>query len=212
MTPIAQREIDVVTRSQTPSQRSSSPGISTLPSARLSFPTSVSRNRQMKMIVKRRGRRKEVAGDAEHGPDRVRHRGRDLLGAGLHVLGGAAVAEPGRARPESRKLSTVCGRSWRKSRTPPTSGTRNSSATTSTATAVPSTVTVAASPRDMRVFAITKRTGYSNTSPRKMPTNTIRNVSPIAQNAASTPTARRRAAPSALAAPARRAVACRSGR
>ena len=40
----------------------------------------------------------------------------------------------------------------------------------------------------MRVFAITKRTGYSNTSARKIPTNTIRNVSPIAQNAASTPT------------------------
>ena len=33
-TPIAQREIDVVTRSQTPSHRSSSPGISTLASAR----------------------------------------------------------------------------------------------------------------------------------------------------------------------------------
>ncbi len=58
-----------------------------------------------------------------------------------------------------------------------------------TATAIPRTVTVAASPRDMPVFAITKRTGYSNTSPRKMPTKTIRNVSPIAQKAASTPIA-----------------------
>ncbi len=54
------------------------------------------------------------------------------------------------------------------------------------ATAVPSTVTVAASPRDMFVFAITNRTGYSKTSARKMPTKTIRNVSPIAQKAART--------------------------
>ena len=52
---------------------------------------------------------------------------------------------------------------------------------------MPSTVTVAARPRDIRVFAITNRTGYSNTSARKMPTKTIRNVSPIATNAASTP-------------------------
>ena len=51
-TPIAQREIEVVTRSQTPSQRSSSPGMSTLPSARFMFAMSLSRNTQMKMIVK----------------------------------------------------------------------------------------------------------------------------------------------------------------
>ena len=36
-----------------------------------------------------------------------------------------------------------------KSRTPPTSGTRKISAITSTATAVPSTITVAAMPRDI---------------------------------------------------------------
>ena len=53
-----------------------------------------------------------------------------------------------------------------------------------TASAVPSTVTVAARPRDMPVFAITNRTGYSKTSARKIPTKTIRNVSPIAANAA----------------------------
>ncbi len=53
-----------------------------------------------------------------------------------------------------------------------------------TAIAVPSTVTVAASPRDMWVFAITKRTGYSNTSARKMPMKTIRNMSPIERKAA----------------------------
>ena len=56
-------------------------------------------------------------------------------------------------------------------------------------TAAPSTVTVAASPRDILVFAITSRTGYSNTSARKMPMKTIRNVSPIARNAAINATA-----------------------
>ena len=40
------------------------------------------------------------------------------------------------------------------------------------------------SPRDMRVFSITKRTGYSKTNARKMPMKTMRNVSPIAANAA----------------------------
>ena len=56
-------------------------------------------------------------------------------------------------------------------------------------TAVPSTVSVAANPRDIPVFAITHRTGYSNTSARKIPMKTIRKVSPIAHNAASTPAA-----------------------
>ena len=51
-TPIAQRETESVTRSQTPSQRSSSPGISTLASARFRWSMSVSRKRQMKRIVK----------------------------------------------------------------------------------------------------------------------------------------------------------------
>ena len=55
--------------------------------------------------------------------------------------------------------------------------------------AVPSTVTVAARPRDQPVFSITKRTGNSKTSPRKIPTKTIRNVSPIATNAPRTPIA-----------------------
>ena len=42
-------------------------------------------------------------------------------------------------------------------------------------------------PRDIRVFAITKRTGYSKTSARKMPTKTIKNVSPIAAKATARP-------------------------
>ena len=66
---------------------------------------------------------------------------------------------------------------------------QQSSPSSVTSSAMPSTVSVAASPRDSPVFAITNRTGYSNTSPRKMPMKTIRNVSPIARNAATTPTA-----------------------
>ncbi len=50
-TPIAQRDTDSVTRSHTASQRSSSPGISMLASARFRLPMSVSRKRQMKRIV-----------------------------------------------------------------------------------------------------------------------------------------------------------------
>ena len=57
---------------------------------------SLSRKKQTKMIVKQmRKIGEEVARDAEHGRDRVRHRRRDLLGSGLHVLGGPTVAEPG---------------------------------------------------------------------------------------------------------------------
>jgi hypothetical protein len=54
---------------------------------------------------------------------------------------------------------------------------------------VPSTVTVAAKPRDQPVFLITKRTGNSKTSPRKIPTKTIRNVLPIATKAPRIPIA-----------------------
>ena len=52
-----------------------------------------------------------------------------------------------------------------------------------TATADPSTVIVAASPRESPVFAITNRSGYSKTSARKMPTKTMRNASAIVANA-----------------------------
>ena len=41
----------------------------------------------------------------------------------------------------------------------------------------------------MFVFAITKRTGYSKTSARKMPTKTMRNVLPMLANAAMRPIA-----------------------
>jgi hypothetical protein len=95
-TPIAQREIDSVTRSQTPSQRSSSPGMRTLASDSFSFAMSVSRKRQMKRIVKRGEEHAEEAPrDAEDCRDGVRNRRRDVLGALLHVLGRAGVAEPG---------------------------------------------------------------------------------------------------------------------
>ena len=90
---------------------------------------------------------------------------------------------------DSRRFSICAGRSWRKSRTDPTIGTRKKSATTRMRSAAPSTVAVAARPRDHPVFAITHRTGYSNTSAPKMPTKTTRKVSPIETNAAITPIA-----------------------
>ena len=127
----------------------------------------------------------EAARDAEHRRDRVGDRGRDLLGPVLHVPCRARVAEPRGELVGRAQLPTSSGSSCRKSRTLPTSGTRKQQSDHTTASAVPSTVTVAARPRDIRVFAITKRTGYSNTNARKMPTKTIRNVSPIAANAAS---------------------------
>ena len=131
----------------------------------------------------------EAAGDAEHGLDRVGHRHCDRLGALPERSRRRRCRRRSRALADSRRLSTVAGRSWRKSRTLPTSGASSRRARSVTAIAVPRTVIVAASPRDMFVFVITKRTGYSKTRARKMPTKTIRNVSPIAQNAARTPIA-----------------------
>jgi hypothetical protein len=67
----------------------------------------------------------EGSRDSEYGRDRVGYRDRNLLGPRLDVVRGAAVAEP--ERPvESRSSETVCGRSWRKSRTLLTSGTSRS--------------------------------------------------------------------------------------
>ena len=210
ITPIAQREIVAVTRSQTPSHRSSSPGISTLPSDRLSLPTSVSRKRQMKMIVKAARKSPKKSPAMPSTALIVSGTETETLSAPDCTFSAAPESPIESSSLDSRRLCTVCGRSWRKSRTPPTSGTRNTSAISRTATAVPSTVTVAARPRDMCVFACTKRTGYSNTSPRKIPTNTIRNVSPISLKAARTPRWRRRAAPSASGAGALCADARRS--
>ena len=185
-TPIAQREIEVVTFSQTPSQRSSSPGISTLASARFRFATSLSRNMQMKMIVKqmRKPERKPPAMPST--PAIASGTDAATFSAPVCTFSAAPLSPSDDSSSDSRSCSTIVGSSWRKSRTAPTSGTRNSSATTSTARAVPSTATAAATPRDIPVFAIRYRTGASNTSARKIPTNTIRNVSPIAQNAPNT--------------------------
>ena len=154
-TPIAQREIEVVTRSQTSSQRSSSPGISTLPNARFRFAMSLSRKMQMKMIVKAM-RKPEKKSPAMPSTAEIASGTDDETFSDPACTFSAAPLSPSHeSSSDSRSCSTVCGRSWRKSRTAPTSGTRKSSASTSTARAVPSTVTVAASPRDMPVFAIT---------------------------------------------------------
>ena len=131
----------------------------------------------------------EAAGDPEHGARSRRAPRRRSCPRPPARSRPAPLAPSHESSPESRSDWTSAGRSWRKSRTPPTSGTSRKSASSTTATAVPSTVTVAARPRDQPVFAITNRTGYSNTSARKIPMKTTRNVSPIARNAATSPTA-----------------------
>ena len=90
---------------------------------------------------------------------------------------------------ESRSCWTVVGSSWRKSRTLPTRGASSTSMSSVTTSALPMTVTVAARPRDICVLLITKRTGYSKTSPRKIPMNTTRKVSPITEKATARPSA-----------------------
>ena len=111
----------------------------------------------------------------------------EIFSAPACTFSAAPLSPSQESSSDSRNCSTIAGRSWRKSRTDPTIGTKNSRAITVTARAVPSTVTAAATPRDIPVLAIRYRTGYSNTSARKIPTKTIRKVSPIAANAASTP-------------------------
>ncbi len=147
ITPIAHRETDSVTRSQTPSQRSSSPGMSTLASDRLRFVTSLRRKRQMKSTVKAvRKIVKKSARHAEHGRDRVRNRSGCAVRPGLNVPADPRVAEPRELVRRAELLdrsSATAGESPSPSRP---FGTRNRSARTVTASAVPSTVTVAASP------------------------------------------------------------------
>ena len=187
-TPIAQREIEVVTRSQTPSQRSSSPGISTLASARFRFATSLSRNMQMKMIVKaaRKPAKKSPAmpstAEIASGTD-----AETFSAPGLHVLGGAAVAEPARARPTRAAArpspAGPGGSPAPRRRAAPGTAARSRARRGRCRARSPSPRARATCPSSPSRY----RTGYSNTSARKIPMKTIRNVSPIAQNAASTP-------------------------
>ena len=187
-TPIAQREIEVVTCSQTPSQRWASPGMSTLPSARFMFAMSLSKNMQMKMIVKAMRKREKKSPAMPSTPVIASGTAAETFSAPVCTFPAAPLSPShDESSSDSRSCSTSAGRSWRKSRTEPTSGTRKSSAISVAPANVPSTVTAAATPRDSFVFLIRNRTGYSNTSARKIPTNTIRKVSPIAANAASTP-------------------------
>ena len=148
---------------------------------------SLSRNRQTKMTVKQMRKPEKKLPAIPSTAEIASGTDAEICSDPACTFPAAPLSPSQDSSSDARSCSTVAGSSWRKSRTLPTSGTRNNRAITSTPTAVPSTVMVAASPRDQPVLAITKRTGYSNTSARKIPTNTNRNVSPIAQNAASTP-------------------------
>src|SRR4029453_18430939 len=124
MTPIAQRETDSVTRSQTPSQRSSSPGMSRLATARLRLSTSHRKKRQMKRIVNpaRKTSKKSPAiprtAEIASGTDA------DVLCAPSCALPPIPVSPSHESSSEERSWSIVWGSSWRKSLTDPPTGTR----------------------------------------------------------------------------------------
>ena len=151
-TPIAQREIEVVTLSQTPSQRSSSPGIKTLPSARFRFAMSLSRNRQTKMTVKQMRKAEKKLPAIPSTAEIASGTDAEICSDPACTFPAAPLSPSQDSSSDARSCSTIAGSSWRKSRTLPTSGTRNKRAITSTPTAVPSTVMVAASPRDQPVL------------------------------------------------------------
>jgi hypothetical protein len=188
-TPIAQRETDSVTRSHTSSQRSRSPGMSTLPSARFMFSTSAMKKRQMKRIVNPARNTPKKSPAMPRTAEIVSGTEAAVLFAPSSRFPPTPVSPSHESSSDERSWSIVSGSSCRKSLTEPTIGTRNSSARTTTASAAPRTVTVAATPRPQWVFAMTNRTGYSKTSPRKMPMKTIRKMSPMAAKATMSPIA-----------------------
>ena len=94
ITPIAQRETDSVTRSQTASHRASSPGASTLAEGALHV-ADVRQQEEAREEDRERGDedREAGAGQPEHAGDRVGHPLGKVLRALLHVLRGSRVAE-----------------------------------------------------------------------------------------------------------------------
>ena len=126
-TPIAQREIDVVTRSQTSSQRSSSPGMSTLASARLRFTMSLSRNRQMKRIVNAARNTPKKLPAMPSTPEIASGIDTETSCAPSCTFSAAPESPSQESSSDSRRSSTIVGSSWRKSRTLPTRGTSSSS-------------------------------------------------------------------------------------
>ena len=147
------------------------------------LPMSINRNRQTKRIVN--AARKTLKKSPAMPSTALIASGTDaaIEFAPASTFSAAPLSPTASSSSEDRSWSTSSGRSWRKSRTPPTSGTRNNSASRVMPTAAPSTVTVAASPRDRPVLAMTKRRGYSKTSARKIPTKTMRNASAIVAKA-----------------------------
>ena len=178
-TPIAQRETIVVMRSQSGNQTSSRLCGSMLASAFLRSPTSQRKNRQMKVI-----RKIASAADAIEPANPTRApsafgTASETLCAPDCTLSAALVSPTDDSSSELRSCSTSCGRSLRKLCSPSRSGLRRKSRSSVTAARAPITVTVADIPRPRGVLRSMSRTGPSKTSPRKMPTATIRSVSRI---------------------------------
>ena len=94
ITPIAHRETDSVTRSHTASQRSSSPGMSTLRQGALDV-ADVRQQEEAGEEDREPGDEDREAGarQPEHGGDRVGYPLRHVVRALLHVLRGPGVAE-----------------------------------------------------------------------------------------------------------------------
>ena len=182
--PIAQRETVFVIRSHTSSQRSASSGISMLPTAPLSRSMSSRRNRVRKMRVKssRPIEKAEPASPrrAEIASGMVAPR----LSAPDWTFSAAPESPSQSSSPDERRSATSSGRSCRKSRTLPASGTSRTSASTVTTTTLPRTRIVADKPRPRPVARMKARTGTSKTSARKMPRKTMSSVSRIEMIAA----------------------------
>ncbi len=120
MTPIAQREIVSVTRSQTVSQRASSPGRRTLVSARLRFPTSVSRKRHVKRIVKPAMKTVKKPPAIPSTDEIASGIETDICSAPSCTFPAAPVSPShDESSSDARSSSTSSGSSWRKSRTLP---------------------------------------------------------------------------------------------
>ena len=176
-TPIAQREIVVVMRSQTLKVVSRDSGGRTLATASLIFGMSTSRKIATKTTVKMpRAKEKTFPATPTSAESAV-----GMVFASCWEPSCAFSAPPvfpsQSSSPESRRFWTSCGRSLRKSLMLESSGTASRSASSVTRMTEPRTRIVEASPRPSGVFAISRRTGYSNTKARNAPTKTSRSAS-----------------------------------
>ena len=185
--PIAQREIVVVIRSQRSSVHVALRGLEDARHGGLDL-------RHVDEHEERdEDEREDPEGEAEHvagDPDELREARTGPCRRGsprrLWTCSAAPVSPTGSSSSDSRRSPTISGKSLSRSRMLSRSGTARRSASSVTATTVPRTRIVAASPRPRRVFSMSSRSGNSKTNARKTPMNTRRSASEI-ENSAQTP-------------------------